>query len=71
MYMEALFVTMTGKELVARLKKDGWSVDRIQGSHHILIKSGHHPVSVPVHANKDIPTGTLNHLLKVTGLKGK
>jgi len=29
---------MTGKELVKLLKKDGWTLDRIKGSHHIMIK---------------------------------
>ncbi|WP_332461305.1 type II toxin-antitoxin system HicA family toxin, partial [Leptospira chreensis] len=29
---------MTGKELIKVLKKDGWELDRITGSHHILKK---------------------------------
>ena len=59
---------MTGKDLVRQLKAAGWTLDRIHGSHHIMIK-GDEEVSVPVHAGKDIPTGTLHRLLKVTGLK--
>ena len=62
---------MTGKELINKLKKDGWELDRTKGSHHIMIKSGYKPASVPIHAGKDIPTGTLNKLLKDTGLKGR
>ena len=58
---------MTGKELVKKLKKDGWIIDRIHGSHHILKKDGQ-IVSVPCH-NTDLKVGILNSLLKQTGLK--
>ena len=59
---------MTGKELLALLKKNGWVLDRINGSHYILIK-GIKTLSVPVHGNRDVPTGLLNKLLKEAGLK--
>jgi predicted RNA binding protein YcfA (HicA-like mRNA interferase family) len=29
---------MTGNELIAFLKKKGWRLDRIKGSHHIMVK---------------------------------
>jgi predicted RNA binding protein YcfA (HicA-like mRNA interferase family) len=61
---------MSGKDLVKRLQKEGWEIDRIQGSHHIM-KKGDETVSVPVHSNKDMPVGTLNDILRDTGLKGK
>ena len=64
-------MTMTGKDFVNKLKKNGWTLDRIHGSHHIMVKDGYLPVTVPVHGNKDIPKGTFNQLLKDTGLKGK
>jgi len=59
---------MTGKELVKKLQKAGWKIDRIQGSHHIMVK-GSDTVSVPVHAGKDLPAGTLSDILKKAGLK--
>ena len=59
---------MTGKELLALLKKNGWALDRINGSHHIVI-NGVKTLSVPVHGNRDVPTGLLNKLLKEAGLK--
>lgn len=55
------------KELLRKMKKDGWKVVRIQGSHHILKKEGRLEV-LPVHG-KEIPTGLLNAILKRTGLK--
>ena len=64
-------LSITGKELVKRLQKDGWKLDRTEGSHHILKKEGYRPASIPVHAGKDIAPGTLNKLLNDTGLKGR
>ena len=58
---------MKGKELVKLLRENGWKLDRISGSHHIMIKNGK-SLSVPVH-NTDMKLGTLNKLLKDAGLK--
>jgi predicted RNA binding protein YcfA (HicA-like mRNA interferase family) len=57
---------MKGKELVKLLKRAGWKLDRINGSHHIMEKEGK-IVSVPVH-NRDLPKGTLVSILKKTGV---
>jgi predicted RNA binding protein YcfA (HicA-like mRNA interferase family) len=59
---------MSGKDLVKRLEKAGWILDRISSSHHIMVK-GSKTISVPVHGNRDLPTGTLHSLLKEAGLK--
>jgi len=59
---------MTGKELIKLLKKKGWTLDRIKGSHHIMIKEDL-TVVVPVHGNREIPKGTLESILKHAGLK--
>jgi predicted RNA binding protein YcfA (HicA-like mRNA interferase family) len=59
---------MTGKVLIKQLKVKGWVLDRVHGSHHIMIK-GDKTLSVPVHGNKDLPKGLLNALLKEGGLK--
>ncbi|MFI3171402.1 MAG: type II toxin-antitoxin system HicA family toxin [Eubacteriales bacterium] len=58
---------MKGKELVKLLKKDGWELDRINGSHHVMKKDGRTEI-IPVH-NKDIPIGLANAIMKRTGLK--
>lgn len=60
---------MTAKEVIKKLKADGWTEVRIRGS-HIQLK---HPnkkglVTVPMHSG-DIPRGTLNSILKQAGLK--
>lgn len=58
---------MKGKELVKLLKKDGWEVVRVKGSHHVM-KKGDQVEVIPVH-NTDIPIGLANKILKRTGLK--
>lgn len=58
---------MRDKDLVALLKREGWELVRINGSHHVLQKDGKTEV-IPVHG-KDVPTGLLNAILKETGLK--
>ena len=58
---------MKGKDLVKVLQQNGWRIDRINGSHHVM-KKGARTEIIPVH-NTDIPTGLLNKILKRTGLK--
>jgi predicted RNA binding protein YcfA (HicA-like mRNA interferase family) len=59
---------MSGKDFVKQLKKDGWVLDRIKGSHHIMRK-GATSISVPVHKNEDLKLGMLDSLKKQAGLK--
>lgn len=58
---------MRDKDLVALLKREGWVLVRISGSHYVFQKNGK-TVVVPVHG-KDLPTGLLHAILKETGLK--
>lgn len=62
-------VTMNCRELLKLLRKDGW-VEKTQKGSHLQLQ---HPVkigkvTVPIHTG-DIPTGTLNAILKQAGLK--
>jgi predicted RNA binding protein YcfA (HicA-like mRNA interferase family) len=59
---------MSGKDFVKLLKKHGWAVDRINGSHHIMRK-GNVSLSVPVHGSGDLKPGIFNSLMKEAGLK--
>ena len=58
---------MTAKVLLKKLEKKGWELDRVRGSHHIMKKDGK-TVVVALHSG-DVPTGTLNKILKKAGLK--
>jgi predicted RNA binding protein YcfA (HicA-like mRNA interferase family) len=60
---------MTGSELVKLLKKNGWTLDRISGSHHIMVKEGKRSVPVPVHGKKDLPKGLVSAILKQTEIQ--
>ncbi|MDR1306300.1 MAG: type II toxin-antitoxin system HicA family toxin [Treponema sp.] len=59
---------MSGKDFVKLLKKQGWAVDRITGSHYIMRK-GNASLSVPVHGNEDLKPGIFNSLMKEACLK--
>lgn len=58
---------MKDRELLSLLLKAGWKIDRINGSHRILVKDGK-TVSLPVHG-KDMKKGLENAILKSAGLK--
>jgi predicted RNA binding protein YcfA (HicA-like mRNA interferase family) len=45
---------MTAKQVIAILLKNGWKLNRINGSHHVFEKEGRRSISVPVHGNTDI-----------------
>ena len=60
---------MTGKQLKKLLEDAGWQLDRISGSHHIMIKDGCRSVPVPIHGKADLPKGLVNVILKQSGVK--
>ena len=62
-------MTLTGKQVVKLLTDNGWVVDRISGSHYIMVKEGCKPISVPVHSGNDLPKGLLHKILKQAGLE--
>jgi predicted RNA binding protein YcfA (HicA-like mRNA interferase family) len=60
---------VSGKEFTRALERQGWTLLRIQGSHHIYGKAGSIVrLSVPVHGNKPLKVGLLAHLLTQAGL---
>ena len=58
---------MKDKELLRLLQRSGWKIDRINGSHYILIK-GNQTISLPIHG-KDMKKGLETAILKKAGLK--
>lgn len=56
---------ISGKEMVKLYKKNGWKLDRIKGSHHIMLnESTGETIPIPVHANKSLKKGLEQALLK-------
>ena len=58
---------MKDKDLLKLLLQNGWTLDRVKGSHHVL-KKGDQTEVIPIRG-QDVPTGLLNKILKRTGLK--
>lgn len=61
--------SVTGKQLIRALERQGWFVKRTRGSHFVL----RHPqipdaIPVPVHGSRPIKRGTLQSILKTAGL---
>jgi predicted RNA binding protein YcfA (HicA-like mRNA interferase family) len=59
---------MTGESIVKKLSKQGWRTVSIRGSHNKMESATGKIVVIPCH-KKDLPKGTLNAILKQTGLK--
>ena len=61
--------SVSGKEFAKILERYGWTLLRVQGSHHIYGKTGSEVrLSVPIHGNQALKTGLLRHLMKMAGI---
>ena len=60
---------ISGKRVIRALIKGGFAVNRIVGSHHVLVYPGDpsRTVTVPVHAGKDLKPGTLRAIIRQAG----
>jgi len=54
--------------LIKALVRLGWTLDRVAGSHRILTKPGHAPVTVPVKKGATLKEGTARSILRQAGL---
>lgn len=55
---------LTGKEIIVALKKIGFEVVRIKGSHHFLRHQDGRATVVPVHAGETTGPGLLAKILR-------
>jgi len=55
---------LRGREVVAALRRAGFVVLRVKGSHHFLQHSDGRRTVVPVHSGETIGPGLLNKILK-------
>jgi len=53
-----------GKDLIAALKKAGFEVVRVKGSHHFLRHADGRTTVVPVHAGETIGAGLLSKIMR-------
>ena len=62
---------MKGSELKRRVINEGWYFVR-HGSKHDLYGHDDHPgilIPIPRHESKEVPTGTAENILKISGAK--
>lgn len=60
---------ITGKEILAALKRAGFTQTRVTGSHyHLLNPAKTNLVTVPMHSGEIVPPKTLQSILKQAGL---
>ena len=58
------FPALTGKELISLLKRIGFVVERIRGSHSFLKHADGRATVVPTHAGESIGPGLLSKILR-------
>ena len=58
--------TPSGKDVIRALKRADFFVERIKGSHHVLVHKTDKTrfVVVPVHGNRSVKRGTFKNILK-------
>jgi predicted RNA binding protein YcfA (HicA-like mRNA interferase family) len=61
---------LLGKDVVRALRRAGFELRHVRGSHHVLTHAGPpgKMVSVPVHAGRNVPPGTLSAILEEADL---
>ncbi len=56
--------SISGKELIKLLERIGFTIVRINGSHHRLKHSDGRITTIPVHKNDPIPKGLLRKIIR-------
>ena len=61
---------VNGRRALQALRRAGFIVDRIVGSHHVLVYPGDptRTVVVPVHSERDLKPGTVRGIIRQAGL---
>jgi predicted RNA binding protein YcfA (HicA-like mRNA interferase family) len=58
--------SVSGRDFARLVERRGWTLLRVNGSHHIYGRSGSVVrLSIPIHSNKPLKTGLLRHLAKL------
>lgn len=63
---------VSGKQFAAVISRRGWTLKRVNGSHHIFTTAGRHErIVIPIHGSQPLKTGLLRSLMKIAGLEEK
>ena len=61
--------SVSGRDFARLIERRGWTLLRVNCSHHIYVKSGSVVrLSIPIHGNKPLKTGLLRHLAKLADI---
>jgi predicted RNA binding protein YcfA (HicA-like mRNA interferase family) len=61
--------SISGRDFARMVERRGWTLLRINGSHHIYGKTGSTVrLSIPVHGHQALKRGLLRHLAKLAGI---
>ena len=60
-------IRMTSKEVVRRLRRDGWMLRNVTGSHQHFVHSAKRGVVTVPHTNRDVAIGTLRIIFRQAG----
>jgi predicted RNA binding protein YcfA (HicA-like mRNA interferase family) len=61
--------SVSGRDFARMLERRGWTLLRINGSHHIYGKLGSTVrLSIPIHGNQALKRGLLRHLVKLADI---
>ncbi len=58
------FPSLTGKDLLLALKKAGFSIVRVRGSHYFVQHPDGQSTVVPVHAGENLGPGLISKILR-------
>ena len=68
-FWKSPFEEFIGQRVHPPVTRNGWTLERVQGSHQIFVKKGETVrISVPVHGNRPLKKGLQAHLTKLAGL---
>jgi predicted RNA binding protein YcfA (HicA-like mRNA interferase family) len=61
--------SISGRDFARLIERRGWTLLRINGSHHIYGKPDSIVrLSIPIHGNSALKTGLLRHLMKLADI---
>lgn len=60
--------TIQALRMIKALVRLGWTLDRVAGSHHILTRPGHSPVTIPAKKGATLKEGTARSILRQAGV---
>jgi len=58
----------SSREVIKILKEDGWTLQRIEGSHHHYVHNNKKGIVTVPHPKKDFPRRTLTSIFKQAGV---